>query len=147
MPEGARELSQDFWRPAQAPRIGLDSVLSSACCSNCGTELAIGARFCHVCGLNREPLPAPGSRLGQWTDLSRIVLALNHAREKVGLNLVSFVLLLLGGGCVLAALLTGAIERPATVLQWQAVQTWCIEWMLGAIAALLAALLLRKPSA
>jgi hypothetical protein len=98
-------------------------------------------------------LPAQGSRLGQWADrgrvlraeLNRILPGLNHAREKVGLNMSSFVLLLLGGGCSLGALFVGVIYRPATTLQWQALQAWRIEWLLGAIAALLAALLLRKP--
>ena len=50
MAEPAREVSQDFWRPAQAPRAGADSALSTACCANCGAEFALGARFCHVCG-------------------------------------------------------------------------------------------------
>ena len=145
MPEGAREVSQDFWRPAQAPRIGLESVLPSACCGNCGTEFAIGARFCHVCGSGREPLPATGSRLSQWADPGRLLQLFSQARGRVGLNLSSFVLLLLAGVCALGALLTGVIYRPTTMLEWQAVQTWRIEWMLGAIAALLAGLLLKEP--
>jgi hypothetical protein len=33
------------------------------------------------------------------------------------------------------------------MLEWQAVQTWRIEWMLASAVALLAALLLKKPAA
>jgi hypothetical protein len=153
MPEGAREVSHDFWRPAQAPRVGLESMFSAAYCGNCGTEFAVGARFCHVCGSMREPLPETGSRLGRWadlgrvvrTDLNRILLGFTHARERLGLNLASFILLLLACGCALGALLAEPIYRPTNVMGWQAVQMWRIEWMLGAIAALLAALLLREP--
>jgi len=33
------------------------------------------------------------------------------------------------------------------MLEWQAVQTWRIEWMLASVVALLTALLLKKPAA
>jgi len=138
MSETVRENSQDFWRPAQAPRLGIDSVFPAACCANCGTEFAIGARFCHVCGSNREPLPVPQARFSEWLDI-------NVIRENLGLNLASLILFFVAAGCALGAILTGVVYKASTVLEWQAVQTWRIEWMLGAITSLLGALLLKKP--
>ena len=143
MPEGARGVSQDFWRPAQAPRVGIESVFPAECCVNCGTEFAIGARFCHACGANRQPLPLARPRLSGWADPGRLLLGLATLREKLGLTLPSFVLLLLAAACALGAVFVGVFYRVTTLLEWQAVQMWRLEWMLGAIAALLAALLLR----
>jgi len=143
MPEEARGMSQDFWRPAQAPRIGVESVFPAECCVNCGTEFSFGARFCHVCGSSRGPLPAPRSRLSHWVDPSRVLLAVQGLRAKLNLGLPSFILLLLAAACALAAMLTGLFYHATTVLEWEAVQIWRLEWMLGAVVALLAALLLR----
>jgi hypothetical protein len=70
---------------------------------------------------------------------------MDSVREKLELNLASFFLLVAACACVLGAILSGVIYRSATMLEWQAVQTWRIEWMLAAVVALLAALLLKKP--
>jgi hypothetical protein len=137
MSEGAREVLHDFWRPAQAPKIGLESVFPAACCANCATQFAIGARFCHVCGSNREPLVAASSRLSRLADL-------NQLRELLGLNWPSLILLAVASVCALAAVLTSVVCTANTVTEWQALQTWRIEWMLGAVIALLAALLLKS---
>ena len=47
----------------------------------------------------------------------------------------------------LAALLVGFIFSANTVLDWQAVQMWRIEWLLAAVACFVAGILLRQPSA
>ena len=135
-----RDVSQEFWRPAQPQRLGMESVFPLACCANCGTEFAIGARFCHVCGANRDPVQVENSRLKQWLDL-------NTMREALGLNTAALLLFLAACACVLGALLSGIVYGATTVQEWQAVQTWRIEWMLAAIVALLAGLLLRKAGA
>ncbi len=139
MAERAREVSQDFWRPAQAPRAGADSALSTACCSNCGAEFALGARFCHVCGAPREPL---GER-PHWAEYFEI----DAMCQRLGLNPAALLLFVAASMCALGALLTGVIYRADTMLEWQSVQTWRIEWMLASAVALLAALVLKKPSA
>ena len=46
--------------------------------------------------------------------------------------------------CLLAAVLTGVFYQVQSVLDWQAIQVWRIQWLLAAIAALLAGLLLRR---
>jgi hypothetical protein len=139
MPEPAPEVSQDFWRPAHPPHMGIDSVFPAACCANCGTEFAIGARFCYVCGALREPPAEQTSRWSEWLEIDRI-------REKLGLNLASFLLFIAACTCALGAILSGIVYRATTSLEWQAVQTWRIEWMLASVVALLAGLLLKKPT-
>lgn len=140
MSEGAREVSHDFWRPAQAPRPGAEAAFPVPCCADCGTEFAIGARFCHVCGSRREPLLREHSRLAQWIEPERV-------REALELSWPCLILLAAAAVCALGALLTGVIFRSGTLLEWQAVQAWRMQWMLAAIVALLAALLLKKPAA
>jgi hypothetical protein len=46
--------------------------------------------------------------------------------------------------CVAGAILVGLIFTVQTTLDWQAVQVWRIEWLLGASASFLAGILLKK---
>jgi len=138
MAERAQGVSQDFWRPAHTPGGRSDSPSAAACCANCGAEFTLGARFCHVCGALREPLTEPSSHWTEWFEIESM-------REKLGLNLASFLLFAAACTCALGAILSGVVYRAATMQEWQAVQTWRIEWMLAAVVALLAALLLKKP--
>jgi len=142
MSEVARNISQEYWRPAQPPRTMMNAPVSEAVCTNCGTEYALGARFCHVCGADREPQMG----LGRSTGFTRM-MDFDQIREKLGMSSASLVLLVVGCACVLAALLTGVIYTANTVLDWQAVQVWRIEWMLAALVAFVAAILLKKTPA
>ncbi len=65
-------------------------------------------------------------------------------REALGLNTGSLIALIAGVMCMVAAVATGFIFSATTVLDWQAVQLWRIEWLLAAIAAFLAGVLLKK---
>ena len=65
-------------------------------------------------------------------------------RKRLGLTVPSLAFLLLGLGCMLAAAIVGFIYKADTLLDWQAIQIWRIEWLLGASAALLAGILLKK---
>jgi len=40
--------------------------------------------------------------------------------------------------------MTGIIYTAATVLDWQAVQIWRVEWLLAAIGAFLVGILLKR---
>jgi hypothetical protein len=46
--------------------------------------------------------------------------------------------------CLLVAIATGFLFSTATGAEWQAVQVWRIEWTLGAIAAFLFGILLKR---
>jgi len=108
-------------------------------CSNCGTDYAVGARFCHVCGNEREPemkLSKP-SRLSDWIDFEQLC-------ERLGLTAVALVFTFLGFACILGAVFVGLVYTANTVLDWQAVQVWRIQWMLGALVSFAVAILLNK---
>ena len=51
---------------------------------------------------------------------------------------------LLGVFCVVGALAVSVFFSPRTALDWQAIQLWRIEWLLGAVAAFVAGSLLKK---
>jgi len=50
----------------------------------------------------------------------------------------------LGCACVVAAVVTGLVFTASTVVEWQAIQLWRIEWLLAAIALFGAGMLLKK---
>jgi len=145
MADISRELSQEYWRQAPTPgkdfqTPGFNSQGSQAFCTVCGTPYAAGALFCHLCGLGREKdlrAEKPGLNL-EWLDFDRI-------REQTGLSTVPLVLVLLATLFMLATVMTGLIYDTSTIAEWQAVQTWKVEWLLAAIATLLGAMLFKKP--
>jgi hypothetical protein len=134
MSEAVHNAEQEFWRPpAQAQPVRIVEN-----CSRCGAEFVVGARFCHVCGAQREPLlDYSGGRLSRWLDFHQI-------KSSLGLSTGALVAFIAGIACVLAAIATGFIFTASTVLDWQAVQIWRIEWLAAAAAAFLAGLLLKK---
>lgn len=140
MAEAANQVQQEYWRaPAQpsgpAEAAGLRRQLV---CDQCGTEFIVGARFCHVCGSQREALV--GYRQNRWAQL----LDFGRIRSALGLGAASLVAFIAGIACVVAAIATGFMYTAGTVLDWQAVQIWRVEWLLGAAAAFLAGILLKK---
>ncbi|HZU43696.1 MAG TPA: hypothetical protein VE994_13545 [Terriglobales bacterium] len=136
MPDAVPNTRQEFWRaPVQAQRE--DSVARGMVevCDRCGTEFVVGARFCHVCGSTRDSLPRR-----RWTSL----LEFQQIKDSLGLSTGSLVAFIAGIACVLAAIAVGFIFSAATLLDWQAVQLWRIEWLLGAAAAFLLGILLKR---
>ena len=155
MAEISRELSQEFWRPAPNISSQLQAQgfpTTNAFCANCGTPYPEGARYCHLCGANREEdLHAPhqhkGSPLLVWMKLDWLHLDwlnLEQLRAQSGLSTLSLTLALAAGIFLAAALMTGLLYRTATLAEWQAVQVWRIEWLLASVVMLLGALLFRK---
>ncbi len=141
MAEAARDVQQEYWRPPAQSAGQADAGVAlhhHLVCQQCGTEFVVGARFCHVCGSQREALVGDRhNRWLQWLDFSRINAALSFGTA----SLVAFIA---GIACIIAAVVTGFMYTATTVLDWQAVQIWRIEWLLGAAAAFLAGLLLKK---
>ena len=129
---------QEFWKPIEVRR---DPQAVEAC-ATCGTDFPIGARFCYICGSERDvPEAAPRPNFG-----SRLVRALDLAQLKaaMGLPVGSLVAFFIGMICVIAAATVGFIYTATTMLDWQAVQTWRMEWLLASIAAFAAGTLLKK---
>jgi hypothetical protein len=128
----------EFWRPPLENRAETLPAVTSESCTRCGSEFVTGSRFCHVCGAVREG--QVGSRRFQWLRF----LDIHRMQERLGLSLASVVALIVGVICTLAAVGTGLIFTATTVLDWQAVQIWRIEWLLAAVVAFLAGILLRS---
>lgn len=127
----------EFWRPPLETRQEAVPAAQTEGCARCGTEYVAGSRFCHVCGAERKPQFS--ARRFQWARFLNIL----RMQERLGLPLASVVAFIVGIICTLAAIGTGLVFTATTVSDWQAVQIWRIEWLLAAIAAFLAAILLK----
>ena len=79
----------------------------------------------------------PFTGLHAWIDFASL-------REALGQSNASLVALVMGFACVIAAIVTGFVFTATTLLDWQAVQFWRIEWLLGAVAMFAAGFLLKK---
>ena len=110
----------------------------SATC-RCGTEFIVSSVYCHACGASRPDLGA-GVRTLKIPGLAELV-ALG---ERLGLTTPALIAFLVGVLCVVGALAVSVFFSARTVLDWQAIQLWRIEWLLAAVAAFVAGCLLKK---
>lgn len=140
-------------------------------CPRCGTEYLLGSHFCHSCGGKRpaassatvkpagnqlvrlweqsvESLRAatsgislPDFRMPGWLHY----LSVHEIQNWLGLSTAPFVAFLIGLGCILGALLVGLLTAK-TLLDWQAIQFYRGEWLLGATASFVAGILLKNRS-
>jgi hypothetical protein len=134
------EERHEFWKPAVAPRQEAASAeTTDQVCQECGTDFVLGSRFCYVCGADRHANLAANAVTGlnAWIDFASL-------REALGQSNASLVALVMGFACVIAAIVTGFVFTATTLLDWQAVQLWRIEWLLGAVAMFAAGFLLKK---
>jgi|SRR5271156_1391992 len=148
----------------------------AAACAGCGSEFMIAAKFCHTCGLRRELMPAPTverSReveviAGMWARAAAGARdALNWAAETwraipfpvwlrylhfheikrlVGLPTAALIAFIVGLGCVAGAVGVSLFFKASNLAEFQPIQMWRIEWLLGATASFVAGILLKKPS-
>jgi hypothetical protein len=140
MPDAASKIDEqeEFWKPVVATPPQVTENEARPACRNCGTNFLIGSRFCYICGTGRHiGLARRSAGLRGWLDLGHLIESLEQ-------NLASLVALVLGSACVVAAIVTGFFYTATTLLDWQAVQIWRIEWLLGAIALFTAGILVRK---
>ncbi len=150
MAEFTRPRSEEYWRPARAAgnalqRPDFQTQGNGAFCASCGAPYAVEAFFCHQCGAAREGEPHAQKRnlarnpMKSWFDLEAV-------QTQFGLSAGSLTCLLAAIIFALAAVMTGLVYNTSTLAEWQAVQCWRIEWLLAALAALVAAMLFRtKP--
>jgi len=136
MGQVVNQVQHEFWRPPMPDAVANQEFIEA--CRRCGTEFIVGSRFCHACGAGRPERNA-ASRIMDLPGLAE----LSVLGERFGLTTASLIAFLLGIMCVLGALTVGVIFGAKTVLDWQAIQIWRIEWLLGAIAAFVAGGLLK----
>jgi len=135
----AQNLDQEFWRPPTRPMPPTTSPAQvSDVCPRCATDFVVGSRFCHVCGKEREAQPEV-ERPGPARFLDLVFL-----RELTGMGLGALIGFAIGLLCLVLAAIIGSIYTVTTTLDWQAIQVWRIQWLLAAIAAFLAGLLLKR---
>jgi hypothetical protein len=134
------EERQEFWKPVVPSRQDAPPAEAAGqVCEQCGTDFLMGSRFCHVCGADRSSNLAGPATTGirEWFEFASL-------RDAMGLTNGSLVALFLGVACLVAAVITGFLYTATTVLDWQAVQIWRIEWLLAALAIFAGGLLLKK---
>lgn len=134
--------SQEYWRPSN-PNVARLIPEVRGICWRCGMDYSPGARYCSLCGGAREALSAEPTPIRPPSE-SPVTERAKHWQSNV--SFPSFVCLAVALVLALAALLTGVVFRQDTLVDWQAVQTWRIEWLLGAVVVLLAGILLKKKS-
>lgn len=138
MAEVAQSAQHNFWRPPNAtPETGAQQQFEETC-DRCATEFIVASRFCHNCGATR----AESSEEIRFQQATGIFL-LASLGKRLGLSTGTLIAFLFGIACMIGAAAIGFVFSARTVLDWQAVQLWRIEWLLGAVAAFVAGCLLR----
>jgi len=136
MADVVRDAQHEFWRPpvvaAEAARPGMVEV-----CDGCSSEFMVGSLFCHVCGMSREVRTSTA----HWT----LYLQFHNIKRALGLSTAALIAFVAGMAClVMAAVAVSIIYSVQTFNDFQAVQSYRMQWLLGAIAAFTAGLLLKK---
>jgi hypothetical protein len=137
------QAQNEFWTPAAAQIVASpirSNDARSQTCEECHTEFIVGSRYCHCCGASRPHLPI--ERVVEIPGLRE----LTSLRILLGLTTPSLIAFLLGAFCLVGAIAVGILFTARTSLDWQAIQLWRIEWLLGSIAGFVAGTLLKKPA-
>jgi len=173
MSEVVQQTQQEFWRPPSP--LAADVIVPAEttptmaeACARCGTEFLLGSRFCHTCGGRRQEAVSAKARAdaaaiaGVWEQtveqVHRLLLSLgkiklpawlrylqfHEIKSRVGLSTASLTAFFLGLVCIAGALLVGFFTAK-TLVEWQAIQFYRVEWLLGATASFVAGILLKKP--
>ena len=139
------EARAEFWRPPVEDLHKTAADATTEVCARCNSEFVMGARYCHVCGMDRNPQAR--TRHNRWRERAARFLDFTSMRQTLALNTASLVAFGLGLLCIVATLLVAIIYSDVkTLADWQAIQMWRIEWLLAAMAAFVAGILLKKHS-
>jgi hypothetical protein len=133
----------EYWRPPAivVPQVTAIPIATGIVnvCRGCQAEFMVGSHFCHNCGTARYLHAVLDLGWTRHLEFHNIKLAL-------GLPNASFVAFLLGVACLLAALMVGMFYNPQNSADFATVQSYRMQWLLGAVAAFVAGILL-KPGA
>jgi MFS family permease len=144
MSEVVENAPEEFWRPPVAQSATAVPIMVEVC-DRCATEFMIGARFCHDCGAARQPR-ADASSEQYWTRILEFlhILEFHNVKEWLGLPMASLIAFFAGLGCLLAAVAVGVIYSVQSLADFQAIQSWRIQWLLAALVAFVAGILLKQ---
>jgi len=144
MSEVVPNAQHEFWRPPTLEQIDAPPAMVEAC-DDCGTEFMVGSRFCHVCGTARQAQASPLVAQRWMHHLAFLhVLEFQNVKQGLGLGTASLIAFMAGLGCLLAALFVGAIYSVQTFADFQAIQLWRLQWLVGAVASFVAGILLKS---
>src|SRR5579872_5027852 len=115
------EPQTEYWQPADPES---NSFMEARVCSQCATEMAAGARFCHVCGATRE-----GKKQSSVSSVKESFVSLMHSVNSrvraihwaemfsaIGLNTSALIAFGAGVICLLCAIFVGAVYQVQTTL-------------------------------
>jgi len=137
MAEAVDQTQHEFWRaPIPASKAVANPERRATC--RCGTEFIVSSLYCHACGASR-----PGLNSARALEIPGVA-ELASLGERLGITTPALIAFLLGVLCVVGALAVSVFFSARTALDWQAIQLWRIEWLLAAIAAFAAGVLLKK---
>jgi hypothetical protein len=144
MAEVVHNAPQEFWRPPIAQSEPTVPAMVEVC-DRCQTEFMVGAKFCHDCGSARQPRTIPFAE-HSWTRALAFlhILEFHNVKEWLGLSLASLIAFFAGLGCLLAAIAVGVIYSVQNLADFQAIQSWRIQWLLAALVAFVAGILLKQ---
>jgi hypothetical protein len=137
---------QEFWRPpvAQPTAVAVTSTMVEVC-DRCETEFMVGAKFCHDCGAARQPITDRSAAHNWMPSLEFLrILEFHNVKRWLGLSTASLVAFVAGLGCLLAAIAVGVIYTVQNLADFQAVQWWRMQWLLAALVAFVAGILLKQ---
>ncbi len=139
MPDVVSEAQHDYWRPPVVPPQAISTSVVQVC-EGCATEFMVGSLYCQVCGTARDARP---SITAHWTTY----LQFHHIKRALGLSTASLMAFFVGIAClIMASIAVSLIYSVQTFNDFQAVQFYRMQWLLGAIAAFAAGLLLKNTS-
>ena len=137
MSDVVREAQHEFWRPPVAQVEAAGTGMAEVC-DGCTSEFMVGSLFCHVCGASRAARPAAATH---WT----IYLEFHNLKGVLGLSTASLIAFFAGVVClVMAGFAVSMIYSVQTFNDFHALQLYRMQWLLGAIAAFVAGMLLKK---
>jgi hypothetical protein len=166
IPVAADEMPVREVTPAMAEacgRCGTEFLMGSRFCHTCGGKRLVAispearadaaemaGSWVNVVGRVRSTLvglPATAARLWSGIKLPAWLhyLHFHEIKSWVGLPTGSLIAFILGIACVAGALLVGLLNAK-TLVDWQAIQFYRAEWLLGATASFVAGILLKKPA-
>jgi hypothetical protein len=137
MAEVVDDAQHDFWRAPMPSSAAVARPQRTSAC-RCGTEFIVSSLYCHACGASRPDFDdTPALEIAGLTEIASLV-------KPLGLTTPAVIAFVAGLLCIVGALAVSVFFSARTLLDWQAIQLWRIEWLLAAIAAFVAGCLLKK---
>ena len=142
MSEAVPTTNHEFWQPPAVVAAPILVPTVADACPRCQTEFILDARYCHSCGCSR-PSPELGKSWTTYLEFHSIKQGAIVVRQALGLPLPPLVCFLVGVFCLASALFVGFVVPSDGVTDFQAIQYWRMEWLLGGVAAFIAGILLK----